>query len=89
MNLCRVLLDGAARYVRFPAKADMCGGKLYSIGVLEAGPIITDTCAVTLGSLIYQFGEAATKFNIKDLVDALSGRALTMYQMHQRIKLAF
>jgi hypothetical protein len=55
----------------------------------EAGPVITNTCAVTLGSPIYQFSEAATKLNIKNLVDALSPRAFMMYHMHQRIKLAF
>ena len=71
----------------FGPKADI--PPLYSIGVLEAGPVITNTCAVTLGSLIYQFGEAATKFNIKNFVDALSARAFTMHQMHQRMKLAF
>src|SRR5262245_49055221 len=85
-----------------PPRADMCSTlddvcygpiadipPLHSIGVLEAGPVITNTCAVTLGSLIYQFGEAATKFNIKNLIDALGACAFMRYQMHQRIKLAF
>jgi len=39
-----------------------------------------------LHSLIYQLGEAATKLNIINLVDALSAHAVTIYQ---RIKLPF
>jgi hypothetical protein len=58
---------------------------LYSIAVLASRPVITKTCAITLGSLIYQFGEASTKLNIKNLVDALRARA---FIMHQRSKLA-
>ena len=58
---------------------------LYSIAVLASGPVI-NTRAIALGGLIYQFGEAATKLNIKNLVDALSAHA---FIMHQRIKLAF
>ena len=34
------------------------------------------------GSLIYQFGEAATKFNIKNLVDALGAAALSADQKY-------
>ena len=45
---------------------------LYSIGGLGAGPVI-NICASALGSLTYQFGEAATKFSIKNLVDAPRG----------------
>ena len=47
--------------------------------------MITNTFAITLGSLIYQFGEAVTKLNIKNLVDALSVDVLIM---HQCLKLA-
>jgi hypothetical protein len=36
---------------------------------LPAGPVI-NICAITLGSLIYQFGEAATKLGIKNVFDA-------------------
>jgi hypothetical protein len=52
-------------------------------GVLPAGPVII-TFAITLGSLIYQVGEAATKFIIKNLLDAPSAHA---FVTHQRIKL--
>jgi hypothetical protein len=52
---------------------------------LASGPVITNTCAVTLGNLIYQFGETATKLNIEHLVGALSVHA---FVMHQCIKLA-
>jgi hypothetical protein len=58
---------------------------LYSIGVLVSGPVII-ACAITLGSLSYQFGEAATKLLVKNLINALSASA---FIMHQRIKLAF
>ena len=70
-------------HVRFGPKADT--RPFYPIGVLASGPVII-TCAITLGSLSYQFGEAATKLLIKNLLDALSARA---FIMHQRIKLAF
>jgi hypothetical protein len=74
---------GATGDVRYRPIADMT--PLYSIGVLVSGPVITNTFAVTLGNLIYQFGETATKLNIENLVDALSAHA---FVMHQYIKLA-
>jgi hypothetical protein len=40
-----------------------------------------------LGSLIYQFGKAATKLNIENLIDALSTAHAVI--MRQRIKLPF
>lgn len=49
--------------------------------VLPAGP---DICAITFGSLIYQFGEAATKLSIKNVFDAFYA-----FIMRLRIKLAF
>src|SRR5262245_47626785 len=81
-----------------PPKADMCGATAHVcfgpkaditfafIAVLKSGPVIANTCAVALSSLIYQFGEAATKLNIENLLDALRVHA---FIMHQRIKLAF
>jgi hypothetical protein len=55
------------------------------IGILATGPVITNTCAILLGSLICQFSEALTKLNVKNLVDTLSA---DVFIMHQRIKLA-
>jgi hypothetical protein len=54
------------------------------IDISVSGPVVI--CAVKSGSLIYQFGEATTEFNVKNLLDALSARAFVMCQ---RIKLAF
>lgn len=53
------------------------------LAVLPAGPVI-NICAITLGSLIYQFGEAATKLSIKNVLDAFYA-----FIMRYRIKLAF
>ena len=39
------------------------------LAVLPARPVI-NICAITLGGLIYQFGEAATKLSIKNVFDA-------------------
>jgi glycopeptide antibiotics resistance protein len=55
------------------------------VGILATGPVITNTCTIMLGSLIYQFSEALTKLNVKNLVDTLSA---DVFIMHQRIKLA-
>ena len=71
------------KHVRFTLQAKKAD--VTPIGVLASGPVIANTCAVTLGNLIYQFSEAATKLNIENLVDTLSAYA---FIMHQRIKLA-
>jgi hypothetical protein len=37
-----------------------------------------------LGSLIYQFGEAATKLNIENLIDALNTAHAVIMRLHER-----
>jgi hypothetical protein len=78
-----------------PPKADIqhCAANLTTPGrqfpadkMLPSGPVDITSSAIAFGSLIYQFGEAAAKLNIKNLFDALSAHAIIM---HQRIKLAF
>ena len=46
-------------------------------------PVDRTSCAVGLGNLVYQFGEAATKLSIKNVFDAFYA-----FIMRQRIKLA-
>ena len=70
---------GATRDVRFVPIADILPGGL------AAGPVI-NICAIASGCLIYQFGEAAAKFRVKDLFNAVSACA---FLMRQRIKLVF
>jgi hypothetical protein len=52
---------------------------------LAAGPVI-NICAIASGCLIYQFGEAPTKFRVKDHFNAVSARA---FLMRKRFKLVF
>ena len=53
---------------------------VYNDKMLASGPVDITSSAIVLGSLIYQFGEAATKLNIKNLFDALSAHAIIMHQ---------
>ena len=53
---------------------------------LASAPAEIIIWAITSGSLIYQFDEAATKLIIKNLVDALCADALIL---HECIKLVF
>jgi hypothetical protein len=70
----------------------MCGalanvgyGRKADITLSRRRPVIS-TGAIASGGLIYQLGEAATKLNIKNLVDAVGVYA---FIEHQRVKLAF
>jgi hypothetical protein len=50
--------------------------------MLALRPVING-CAITSGSLSYQFGEAATKLAIKNLFDAISGARSHHAPVHQ------
>jgi hypothetical protein len=43
-------------------------------------PVITNSCAITLGSLSYQFSKAVTKLIIEDLFHAVRVHAFIMPQ---------
>ncbi len=62
----------SAAHVRFGPKGDIAPFVVH--WRFFVGAVIT--CAIMLGSLIYQFGEAATKLNIKNLVDALRAHGM-------------
>jgi hypothetical protein len=79
-----------------PLKADMCGQLAMSAmgqkrtsrvlcipsGSLTLAPVDRTSCAIRLGDLVYQIGEAATKLSIKNVFDAFYA-----FVMRERIKL--